>query len=140
METTFLSFARAALLAMSASALLALPAAADQAKVIADGKAEFDQYCVACHGARGKGDGRMAEILTLKPADLSTIAKRNEGVFPFWRVYQVIDGRQPVKGHDTFQMPVAGTRFQQDEGKPGFLPAHVRILLLTHYIESLQEK
>ena len=42
--------------------------------------------------------------------------------------------------HETFQMPQFWQRFRDDESKPGYLPAAVRILLLTHYVESLQAK
>lgn len=130
------------LAAVSAAALVALgPAAlAQQEKVVADGKGEYVENCAVCHGESGKGDGRMAEILNVPPTDLTTIAKRSGGTFPFWPIYAKIDGEEPVKGHMFSLMPIWFERFQHDESKPGYLPAHVRILELVHYLESIQAK
>ena len=115
-------------------------ASAQEAQVIAEGKAEYQRHCQACHGESGAGDGPMAEILVLAPADLTAIAKANGGSFPFWRVYRAVDGSQAVSGHQTFQMPGYWSRFRGDEGKPGYAPAHIRILLLTHYLDSIQDE
>ena len=38
---------------------------------IAAGKKVFESQCAACHGASGKGDGKMASELKNKPADLT---------------------------------------------------------------------
>lgn len=130
----------AALGLLLAPVLLGAPKAglANQEKVIADGREDYELHCAACHGPRGRGDGSMAELLVVAPTDLTRIAKEAGGAFPFWRIYKVIEGQEPVKGHETFQMPLFDNRFRRDEGKPGFLPAHIRVLLLTHYVESLQ--
>jgi len=108
--------------------------------VIGDGHSDFEWQCSSCHGADGKGDGPMAKMLIKPPADLTAIARANGGTFPFWRVYRIIAGTNPVPGHETFQMPDFWKRFRSDEKEWGFLPPHVRILELTHYIETLQEK
>jgi hypothetical protein len=52
----------------------------------------------------------------------------------------MIAGEQAVPGHDTFQMPRYAERMKVDEGKPGYLPARNRIMLLTHYLESPQAR
>ena len=116
------------------------PASAAQDQVVAEGRADYETYCLACHGATGRGDGAMAEILVVPPTDLTTIAARNDGRFPFWRVYRIINGREAVAGHETFQMPLLGQRFQQDEAKAGYLPAYIRVLLITHYLDSIQAR
>ncbi len=118
--------------------LIAAQAAATEQEVVRDGKTEYDEHCVACHGEKAKGDGRMAEILTIKPANLTEISKRNGGAYPFWQVYFTIEGTVPVRGH--LYMPDWGTRFKGDESKPGYPPAYLRILTLTHYLETIQEK
>jgi hypothetical protein len=70
------------------------------------------------------------------------------GVFPFDRVYQIIDGRQEVKAHGPRKMPVWGRAFstqgsiyfgnypQQDTESA----ACSRILTLTKYLYRLQNK
>ena len=128
-----------AVLAMAPPQGQAEPPGPGQAEILAEGRDLYDWHCANCHGSAGRGDGRMADVLVIPPADLTLIANRNSGVFPFWRTYQVVDGAKPVKGHETFQMPRFWERFQRDEGKPGYLPAHVRVLILTHFLESLQK-
>ncbi len=108
-------------------------------QVIAEGKSDFEWHCAACHGESGKGDGPMAKMLIKPPTDLTALAKANGGKFPFWRVYNIIAGKAHVHGHETFQMPDFWKRFGGDEKEWGFLPPHVRVLELTHYVESLQE-
>jgi len=118
--------------------LAAAPARAQQDKVIAAGKEEFQAHCTACHGDDARGDGRLAELLTVKPTDLTGIAKKSGGTFPFWQVYGVIEGAVPVKGH--IYMPDWKSRFEADQTKRGYDDAYLRILTLTHYLESIQEK
>ncbi len=40
----------------------------------AEGKTQYDNVCVACHGPSGKGDGVAAAALDPKPRDLSDAA------------------------------------------------------------------
>jgi mono/diheme cytochrome c family protein len=47
------------------------------AESIAAGKQVFESQCVACHGATGKGDGKMAAELNPRPADLTDAEWRN---------------------------------------------------------------
>ena len=65
-----------------------------ETEVIAGGELEFHRSCASCHGREGKGTGPMAKFLTMKPADLTKLSKRNGGTFPFWQVYRTIDGRE----------------------------------------------
>lgn len=129
----------AVLLLASAPAALAEQDKPDPT-VIGEGKSDFQWQCTSCHGDKGKGDGPMAKMLIKPPSDLTAIAKANGGTFPFWRVYRIIAGKSAVPGHETFQMPDFWRRFRGDEKEWGFLPPHVRVLELTHYVESIQEK
>ncbi len=129
----------AALLSILALAT-AGPAAAQSREVVNLGKTEFEFHCTVCHGVSGKGDGEMAAVLATKPADLTRLAAQNNGRFPFWRVYAVIGGEASVKGHEPFEMPGFWRRFRHEEGTTSLMPAELRILVLTHYVESLQSQ
>lgn len=118
----------------------ALAQDAPDPQVISEGKADYEWQCDACHGPGGKGDGPMAKMLVKPPTDLTAIARANGGIFPFWRVYRIVAGKTDVPGHETFQMPDFWKRFRGQETEFGLLPPHVRVLELTHYLESIQEK
>lgn len=55
------------------------------AAAVADGKKIYTQYCVACHGEKGKGDGVASPGLSKPPADHSSafIQKQTDGAL-FW--------------------------------------------------------
>ena len=102
---------------------------------------------MGCHGAGGKGDGPMAAFLTIKPSDLTVLAKNNNGQYPFLKVFQTIDGRAVLKAHGEGPMPIWGDRYKAETGA-GLEPyrsytsepiVRARILELTYYIQSLQE-
>ena len=103
-----------------------------------EGKDLFLAYCSTCHGDSGKGDGQIASFLDTKPTDLTTIAKRNGGVFPAKRVRSVIAGEEVVKAHGTREMPTWGAIFRQKE--KGRDLGKIRLENLTKYVQSLQEK
>jgi mono/diheme cytochrome c family protein len=124
----------------AALALASVPALAEHDSLLKKGKADYEQLCAGCHGASAMGEGKMADLLTAKPPDLTRIAKRNGGVFPFWQVFAKISGESPVRAHLLSPMPIWGERLKSEEGAYYYAPAHVRILLITHYLESIQEK
>ena len=112
------------------------------------GKYEYDMHCAVCHGPDGKGHGPFAQELKLSVSDLTTLAKKNGGVFPFMRVFETIDGTQSVTGHGSRQMPIWGPRYKAEVGESvaedyrsepeAFVRA--RILALTEYVYRLQAK
>ncbi|WP_035384531.1 cytochrome c [Ferriphaselus sp. R-1] len=55
---------------------MANPVPADE-KSVAEGKRLFAIYCSACHGAGGKGDGKVGEKLVLQPFDLTADQTRS---------------------------------------------------------------
>ena len=63
------------------------------------GKAEYRSGCASCHGIDAKGNGPVSKELKTHPADLTVLAKRNNGVFPVNAVYQIIDGREFIASH-----------------------------------------
>jgi mono/diheme cytochrome c family protein len=77
----------------------------------ATGAELFQTHCAVCHGREAKGNGPMAPVLLLQPADLTTLVARYEGVFPLERVASRIDGRDPLVSHGS-DMPVYGDFFE----------------------------
>jgi mono/diheme cytochrome c family protein len=111
---------------------------AQEDEISGAGRFQYQTYCATCHGVSGAGDGRMADVLLSKPADLTRLSKGNEGKFPFWRVYRVIDGREEVKAHGPRSMPIWGSWFQKTEGNDLLVTG--RIFELVYYLKSIQEK
>ena len=56
------------------------------------GQRAYEDNCVSCHGPTGQGDGPLAAGLNKRPADLTTISRRNGGTFPVAQVMSTIDG------------------------------------------------
>jgi mono/diheme cytochrome c family protein len=42
----------------------------------------FYNNCASCHGTDGKGNGPLGQVLTIRPANLTIIAKNTGGKFP----------------------------------------------------------
>lgn len=110
------------------------------------GKREFEAKCASCHGVSGKGNGPLAELLTKRAADLTALAKRNGGVLPIARMYEVIDGGA-VAAHGTRDMPVWGLEYRLQAAEHyGELPydpdayVRMRILSLIDYINRIQAR
>ena len=75
------------------------------------------------------------------------LAKKNNGVFPFSRVYEFIDGTQAVKAHGPREMPiwgadyvVKGAEYYVDVPFNAEIYVRGRILALTEYVYRLQAK
>lgn len=112
------------------------------------GKRDYDSNCASCHGMKGKGDGPYAGIIDTKVSDLTTLAKRNGGVFPVARVHEIIDGRQAVKAHGTRDMPIWGSdyvskaseNYQYDGAWDPESYVRARIVAVSDYIYRFQAK
>jgi mono/diheme cytochrome c family protein len=114
------------------------------------GKREYESKCVVCHGHGGRGDGSYAELLKTAASDLTTLKKKNGGVFPVERVYAVIDGREAIKSHGERDMPIWGNDFNKETVKAAEYYADVpydmetyvraRILALIDYLNRLQAR
>jgi mono/diheme cytochrome c family protein len=97
------------------------------------GKTEYQSSCASCDGADGKGTGPVADALKTRPADLTMISKRNDGVFPFGRMYEIIDGRLEIKSHGVRDMPIWGFRYSPAP-TPGFSP------LAPYFLDPLYDR
>ena len=125
------------------------------AEVLDPGKAEYHSSCAPCHGSDGKGTGPVSTGLKVPPPDLTVLAKKNNGVFPFNSVYEIIDGRKTVIAHGTRDMPIWGDRYAPEPSK-ALIPrpsenilslfydpeavVRMRILAVIDYLNRIQEK
>jgi mono/diheme cytochrome c family protein len=130
----FLLFLSSAVLVMGASA---------QSRVDF-GKRLFDTNCAVCHGPTGKGDGVYVDLLKRPMGDLTSMARRNGGVFPVAWTFEVINGTAGT-GHGTRDMPIWGDEFMvQAEAaiEPKYSDFFVRgrILALVEYLNRLQAR
>jgi mono/diheme cytochrome c family protein len=101
----------------------------------------YTEYCGACHGATGHGNGLASSELEKPPADLTRIALRNSGAFDAPSVAAFIDGRYRQSEDGPRDMPVWGRRF--DDRNESLLRDETRlapgaILLIVEYLDSIQ--
>lgn len=106
------------------------------------GREDFASFCAACHGASGRGDGEAAPSLDRKPADLTTISARNNGIFPGTRVMAKIWGYTGGQGGAS-PMPQFGPLLQGDlvpyDGGDGIAtPTPERLVGIAEYLRLLQ--
>ena len=121
------------------------------------GRIEFLSKCAGCHGSDGKGAGPMSSKLKIKPADLTVLAKRNNGVFSPDAVAETVDGRRAIELHRN-EMPIWGCRQGPPPGSQtkAYEPKPIdslldmpcdpeevirkRILDIVEYLAQIQEK
>ncbi len=104
----------------------------------AAGAYTYKEHCTGCHGASGAGDGPMADNLRFRPPDLRRIAKRNGGQFPAQKVYRIVDGRVPVKGHGGSDMPVWGDALRNADSGYDQRIVELRLRAVVEYLRTLQ--
>lgn len=109
------------------------------------GQREYEDHCAVCHGRDAKGKGPYNDPLKTDAPELTTLARRNGGVFPVARTFDTIEGAGP--GHGTRDMPVWGQAYKLRAGEhyvdlPYNPEAFVsgRILALIEYLNRLQVK
>jgi len=108
------------------------------------GQSGFETACAVCHGVSGQGDGEFADVLTVRPPDLTKLSAANDGEFPYLKVFQVVDGRTTARAHGTSAMPIWGDYFTREIGGSAGqfgteLLVRARIVALVDYIQSLQK-
>ena len=82
------------------------------------GRDTYDLSCVSCHGPSGLGDGPIATALKKAPADLTTLTRRNGGMFPRAAVAAVLAGTgRAIPSHGTTDMPAWGPLFRAFESE-----------------------
>lgn len=109
------------------------------ATYVVPGDVMFKQYCAACHGRDAKGRGPARRALKIPAADLTTLAKRNGGEFPYEYVTGVLRFGPGKAAHGSADMPTWGPIFEymdhQNEGA-----VQQRIKNLCDYLATLQEQ
>lgn len=147
---------RTGMLAAVAAALVLTPMLACGQGKYDFGRNEYESNCAVCHGMAGKGDGPYMRFMNYKgkgTADLTLIARRNGGTFPFQKVYESIDGTTELEIHGPRDMPVWGRQYlrrareayrDQDYDVIGpynpELYTRTRILALVDYLNRIQVK
>ena len=129
----------AAVLAMTPTAAMSQqPSPAPNANQISNGAYLFRTYCAACHGPSAKGDGPLADSMRRRPPNLTEISRRHNNAYPGELVFQVIDGREKVRGHGGPDMPVWGDAFQRSVEGGSDHTVRARIQALVDFLESIQ--
>jgi len=95
----------------------------------------------------GQGNGPLSSQLKVPPTDLTVLTKKNNGVFTFEAVYEIIDGRKEIAAQGTRDMPIWGNRYGPNVAQtflvPGFDPEttiRIRILEVMDYLNRIQKK
>lgn len=99
------------------------------------GKQMYQDYCAACHGMLGKGDGPVAKYLSGAIPDL-TMWEKAYGKFPANKFAQALRLGSPNYEHGTPDMPLWGRLFKSQNPDV----TELRIRNLREYVESLQVK
>ena len=113
-----------------------------QQAVLTDGEQLYVELCAACHGQSGKGDGPAASAVKKTVPDLTGLAAKNDGEFPFKEAEKAIAGESRVVSHGTIDMPIWGQAFK--DVRPDMKQfrrdalARQRIFNLTEYLATIQ--
>lgn len=98
----------------------------------------YRAHCAPCHGIDGKGNGPVAPALKDPLPDLTTIAKRNGGLFPVGHVRNIIAGTDVMIAHGSREMPIWGEIFHQVQDDRDY--GNVRLQNVMDYLRSMQQK
>jgi mono/diheme cytochrome c family protein len=128
------------MMAAAAPAVWSIGPGPVQQDAVRTGQQLYRTHCASCHGPTGRGDGPLAEFLTVRPANLTGIAARNRGVFPTDVVSRIVDGRRVLKTHGDSAMPVWGDVFSMSGNPDADKAAAEKIRAVVSHVESLQQR
>ena len=108
----------------------------------ASGQQMYQQYCASCHGENANGGGPAAAACVVTPPDLTKLAKRNGGKFPYDYFYGVLQFGQTMStpAHGSTDMPIWLPLFLSLGNADREAVAQQRMHNLAHYLASLQSK
>jgi hypothetical protein len=69
-------------------------------------------------------------VLKMPPADLTTLTRRNDGIFPIAAVNEIIHGRALIAAHGNREMPIWGFDVM----------VRSRISVIVDYLNRIQKK
>ena len=96
----------------------------------------YKEFCAACHGIDGRGDGPAASALKANPTDLTQIGRRNNSKFPVMKMQDIINGKEAIPAHGTGEMPIWGDVFKSISANETF--GQMRVDMLVKYLQSIQ--
>ena len=102
-----------------------------------NGKQMYTNYCAACHGVDGKGNGPAASSLKARPTDLTELQKDNHGKFPDTHIVAILQFGASVPSHGSATMPVWGP-ILANMNQSNSQEKQLRISNLSRYLESIQ--
>ena len=106
------------------------------------GQEDFNALCAPCHGTSGTGDGPMAKDLDHPPANLTTLAARNDGTFPMpyvlHKIWGYAEGQAPAAIMPNFGPVLDSPVVLFDAGDGIQTPTPERLVDLANYVASLQ--
>jgi hypothetical protein len=72
---------------------------------------------------------------------LTSLGRKNKGVFPFDQVIKSIDGTRVVRGHGESKMPVWGEVFEKYDkaGKDPKQAAQLKVKVIVEHVSTLQK-
>ncbi|MEJ2514045.1 MAG: cytochrome c [Gammaproteobacteria bacterium] len=100
------------------------------------GREIYVTNCAVCHGRYAEGDGPAMAALDVGAPDLTEIARRRGGYFPYDEIRGIVDGRRDVAEHGGRLMPVWGAEFTMASGDED--RAWDQIEAVVAYLESVQ--
>jgi len=89
-------------------------------EILTLGHKTFEIYCKVCHGPEGRGDGKVAQYMNVKPRDLMSAEAK---AYSDGRIYQAITAGKGVMGGYMSQITDAGRRWA-----------------VVNYVRSMQRK
>ena len=101
-------------------------------------KEMYTEYCAACHGRDGKGNGPAASEFKQPPTNLTTLAKKNSGDYPADKVYASLNFGTTAPAHGTLEMPIWADLFRSLDSSDGI--SKLRMRNLVNYIQTIQVK
>jgi mono/diheme cytochrome c family protein len=102
------------------------------------GKVTYLRHCATCHGVDAKGRGPLGLFLKTPPSDLTLLASRHGGKFPYQYVSKVLEFGPAVTTHGSSDMPTWGPIFSYFDKQDQRI-VQQRIRNLCNYLASLQQ-